>query len=184
MEGEETEFLLPLNYHTHMLTHMCICLHTHTIIAHGNTTHMVSSFFFRGHIAIIYDQWLQSHSLTYRWTNSYSWLTEPPDLRYCLSNNCGAACLYMCLIFWLCVKCAVLFLCLVLQASLNKLMETLGQSEPYFVKCIRSNAEKVQCARSRLQPLRLFWFSFQSIFHFLWSLNFSKAVYHFPLFSL
>ncbi|XP_010873983.2 unconventional myosin-IXAa isoform X3 [Esox lucius] len=32
------------------------------------------------------------------------------------------------------------------QASLNKLMETLGQSEPYFVKCIRSNAEK--------QPLR------------------------------
>lgn len=35
-------------------------------------------------------------------------------------------------------------LCLVLQASLNKLMETLGQSEPYFVKCIRSNAEKVQ----------------------------------------
>lgn len=30
-----------------------------------------------------------------------------------------------------------------LQASLNKLMETLGQAEPYFVKCIRSNAEKV-----------------------------------------
>ncbi|KAM4036740.1 unconventional myosin-IXa isoform 2-T2 [Anomaloglossus baeobatrachus] len=29
------------------------------------------------------------------------------------------------------------------QASLNKLMETLGQAEPYFVKCIRSNAEKV-----------------------------------------
>uniref|UniRef100_H2L8B3 Myosin IXA n=1 Tax=Oryzias latipes TaxID=8090 RepID=H2L8B3_ORYLA len=28
------------------------------------------------------------------------------------------------------------------QASLNKLMETLGQSEPYFVKCIRSNADK------------------------------------------
>ncbi|XP_070302454.1 unconventional myosin-IXAa-like [Salvelinus sp. IW2-2015] len=28
------------------------------------------------------------------------------------------------------------------QASLNKLMETLGQSEPYFVKCVRSNAEK------------------------------------------
>uniref|UniRef100_A0A4W6F470 Myosin IXA n=1 Tax=Lates calcarifer TaxID=8187 RepID=A0A4W6F470_LATCA len=41
------------------------------------------------------------------------------------------------------------------QASLNKLMETLGQSEPYFVKCIRSNAEKVQCAPSRLkQQLR------------------------------
>lgn len=32
---------------------------------------------------------------------------------------------------------------LIVQASLNKLMETLGQSEPYFVKCIRSNAEKV-----------------------------------------
>uniref|UniRef100_A0A667ZSN8 Myosin IXA n=1 Tax=Myripristis murdjan TaxID=586833 RepID=A0A667ZSN8_9TELE len=30
------------------------------------------------------------------------------------------------------------------QASLNKLMETLGQSEPYFVKCIRSNADKVE----------------------------------------
>ncbi|XP_061671283.1 unconventional myosin-IXAa isoform X3 [Syngnathoides biaculeatus] len=29
------------------------------------------------------------------------------------------------------------------QASLNKLMETLGQSEPYFVKCIRSNSEKL-----------------------------------------
>lgn len=34
--------------------------------------------------------------------------------------------------------------CLSPQASLNKLMETLGQSEPYFVKCIRSNAEKVK----------------------------------------
>uniref|UniRef100_A0A8C3AS73 Myosin IXA n=1 Tax=Cyclopterus lumpus TaxID=8103 RepID=A0A8C3AS73_CYCLU len=29
------------------------------------------------------------------------------------------------------------------QASLYKLMETLGQSEPYFVKCIRSNADKL-----------------------------------------
>ncbi|XP_054897389.1 unconventional myosin-IXAa-like isoform X2 [Poeciliopsis prolifica] len=29
------------------------------------------------------------------------------------------------------------------QASLTKLMETLDQSEPYFVKCIRSNAEKL-----------------------------------------
>uniref|UniRef100_A0A5F8GUI5 Myosin IXA n=1 Tax=Monodelphis domestica TaxID=13616 RepID=A0A5F8GUI5_MONDO len=29
------------------------------------------------------------------------------------------------------------------QVSLNKLMETLGQAEPYFVKCIRSNAEKL-----------------------------------------
>lgn len=41
--------------------------------------------------------------------------------------------------FILCV-----FVCL--QASLNKLMETLDQSEPYFVKCIRSNAEKVSSA--------------------------------------
>ncbi|MFT7814429.1 unconventional myosin-IXa-like isoform X3 [Arapaima gigas] len=29
------------------------------------------------------------------------------------------------------------------QASLNKLMETLEQSEPYFIKCIRSNADKL-----------------------------------------
>ncbi|XP_048337740.1 unconventional myosin-IXa isoform X2 [Sphaerodactylus townsendi] len=29
------------------------------------------------------------------------------------------------------------------QASLTKLMETLGQAEPYFVKCIRSNADKL-----------------------------------------
>ncbi|KAM6201079.1 unconventional myosin-IXa [Rhynchocyon petersi] len=29
------------------------------------------------------------------------------------------------------------------QVSLNKLMETLDQAEPYFVKCIRSNAEKL-----------------------------------------
>ncbi|MXQ91703.1 hypothetical protein E5288_WYG004547 [Bos mutus] len=29
------------------------------------------------------------------------------------------------------------------QVSLSKLMETLGQAEPYFVKCIRSNAEKL-----------------------------------------
>lgn len=36
--------------------------------------------------------------------------------------------------------------CVCLQASLNKLMETLDQSEPYFVKCIRSNAEKVSSA--------------------------------------
>lgn len=36
--------------------------------------------------------------------------------------------------------------CLCLQASLTKLMETLDQSEPYFVKCIRSNAEKVNSA--------------------------------------
>lgn len=50
------------------------------------------------------------------------------------------------------IKFMLLFSWFVLQASLNKLMETLGQSEPYFVKCIRSNAEKVKCAPSRLGP--------------------------------
>lgn len=89
-------------------------------------------------------------------------------------------CASVCALYSDCVlKFVLLFLCLALQASLNKLMETLGQSEPYFVKCIRSNAEKVQCAHFRPRPLSLFWFSFQSIFHFLWSLNFSKSVYHF-----
>uniref|UniRef100_A0AAR2JDQ5 Myosin IXA n=1 Tax=Pygocentrus nattereri TaxID=42514 RepID=A0AAR2JDQ5_PYGNA len=40
------------------------------------------------------------------------------------------------------------------QASLNKLMETLGQSEPYFVKCIRSNAEKLPLRFSDVLVLR------------------------------
>ncbi|KAM4603098.1 unconventional myosin-IXAa isoform 2-T2 [Polymixia lowei] len=40
------------------------------------------------------------------------------------------------------------------QASLNKLMETLGQSEPYFVKCIRSNAEKLPLRFSDALVLR------------------------------
>lgn len=30
-----------------------------------------------------------------------------------------------------------------LQASLSKLMETIGKAEPFFIRCIRSNAEKV-----------------------------------------
>uniref|UniRef100_A0A8C1YYW3 Myosin IXAb n=1 Tax=Cyprinus carpio TaxID=7962 RepID=A0A8C1YYW3_CYPCA len=38
--------------------------------------------------------------------------------------------------------------------SLNKLMETLGQSEPYFVKCIRSNAEKLPLRFSDVLVLR------------------------------
>lgn len=61
-------------------------------------------------------------------------------------------------------------------------METLGQSEPYFVKCIRSNAEKVQCAPSSLRPLWLFRCSFQSITYFLWSLDlfFLKLFIIFP----
>lgn len=49
-------------------------------------------------------------------------------------------------------------MCPCVQASLNKLMETLDQSEPYFVKCIRSNAEKVTFL---LQPRRCFSFLFQ-----------------------
>ncbi len=86
-----------------------------------------------------------------------------------------------CLFFFLCF---FLFLCLVLQASLNKLMETLGQSEPYFVKCIRSNAEKVQWVSSRLRPLDCFGLVFKAFFISFWSLNFSEAVYHFPSSSL
>ncbi|KAG9350669.1 hypothetical protein JZ751_024558 [Albula glossodonta] len=30
------------------------------------------------------------------------------------------------------------------QASLSKLMETLGRAEPFFIRCIRSNAEKME----------------------------------------
>ncbi|XP_059953057.1 unconventional myosin-IXa isoform X4 [Mesoplodon densirostris] len=40
------------------------------------------------------------------------------------------------------------------QASLSKLMETLGQAEPYFVKCIRSNAEKLPLRFSDALVLR------------------------------
>jgi hypothetical protein len=29
------------------------------------------------------------------------------------------------------------------QTSLNKLLEALGKAEPFFIRCIRSNAEKV-----------------------------------------
>ncbi|CAI9531420.1 unnamed protein product, partial [Staurois parvus] len=30
------------------------------------------------------------------------------------------------------------------QASLNKLLETLGKAEPFFIRCIRSNSEKME----------------------------------------
>ena len=30
------------------------------------------------------------------------------------------------------------------QTSLNKLLEALGNAEPFFIRCIRSNAEKVR----------------------------------------
>lgn len=33
------------------------------------------------------------------------------------------------------------------QTSLNKLLEALGQAEPFFIRCIRSNAEKVSCVQ-------------------------------------
>lgn len=71
-----------------------------------------------------------------------------------------SGCLHLCHVHTVCDL--LLFLCLPLQASLNKLMETLGQSQPYFVKCIRSNAEKVQCDLCSLQSLSSlfrFWFS-------------------------
>lgn len=50
--------------------------------------------------------------------------------------------IYKLLPVWNGRKCSLY--CFLSQASLNKLMETLGQAEPYFVKCIRSNAEKVK----------------------------------------
>lgn len=33
------------------------------------------------------------------------------------------------------------------QTSLNKLLETLGKAEPFFIRCIRSNAAKVSIQR-------------------------------------
>uniref|UniRef100_A0A6Q2XYG2 Myosin IXA n=1 Tax=Esox lucius TaxID=8010 RepID=A0A6Q2XYG2_ESOLU len=50
------------------------------------------------------------------------------------------------------------------QASLNKLMETLGQSEPYFVKCIRSNADKV-CSSNTGLSIKSQNASLMSFFH-------------------
>ena len=136
---------------THTCWHTCcICLRTHT---RNNSTWSHYT-----HGLDIFPLFMISGSdfnlaapsfLTWRWTSSDS---------YCFSSTCA-------FIFRLCAHFFFSLLCLVLQASLNKLMETLGQSEPYFVKCIRSNAEKVQCD-SRLRTLRLFWFSFQSIFSF------------------
>lgn len=151
------------------LSHTCAFVYTH---AHGNITHV--SLFSLSKTLILQ----KSVSLT----SSYSQLTDPHDFGFFLSNSCGSTqairlcmCLYVLALFKI-----GLVLCLCLQASLNKLMETLGQSEPYFVKCIRSNAEKVQCAHSRLKRLGLV---FKAFFISFWSLNFLKAVYHFPLCS-
>ncbi|KAM9330622.1 unconventional myosin-IXb [Gastrophryne carolinensis] len=43
------------------------------------------------------------------------------------------------------------------QASLNKLLETLGRAEPFFIRCIRSNSEKMEMTYDEalvLQQLR------------------------------
>lgn len=40
------------------------------------------------------------------------------------------------------------FLNVSFQTSLNKLLETLGRAEPFFIRCIRSNAEKVRLPQS------------------------------------
>lgn len=52
------------------------------------------------------------------------------------------------------------------QASLNKLLETLGRAEPFFIRCIRSNAEKVRLScllRSRARALQSLYFNLFSI---------------------
>lgn len=71
-----------------------------------------------------------------------TWKRSPPSrIRTCSSRRWRAVGVFS-VSQWRGLK---LVLFLLLQASLNKLMETLGQSEPYFVKCIRSNADKVLC---------------------------------------
>lgn len=42
---------------------------------------------------------------------------------------------------------------LFLQTSLNKLLEALGKAEPFFIRCIRSNAEKVSAGRCAEDPV-------------------------------
>lgn len=41
-----------------------------------------------------------------------------------------------------------MFLPISFQTSLSKLLETLGKAEPFFIRCIRSNAEKVTLSRA------------------------------------
>lgn len=131
--------------HTHADTHVHVFTHTHIVTAHGNTTHMVPPHIhththrttcLHRHIVSICDSRKHPSSLTCRWikqlftVNKATWLLQLLLVRQECCNKTN-------------LPNYVLFLCLILQASLNKLMETLGQSEPYFVKCIRSNAEKV-----------------------------------------
>jgi len=39
--------------------------------------------------------------------------------------------------------CTRVYVCVRFQSSLQRLMETLNQANPFFVRCIKSNAEKV-----------------------------------------
>lgn len=39
------------------------------------------------------------------------------------------------------------------QTSLNKLLEALGKAEPFFIRCIRSNAEKVSAGQRAQHPV-------------------------------
>lgn len=41
------------------------------------------------------------------------------------------------------VMCTRVYVCVRFQSSLQRLMETLNQANPFFVRCIKSNAEKV-----------------------------------------
>lgn len=49
-------------------------------------------------------------------------------------------------------------------------METLGQSEPYFVKCIRSNAEKVELLPADRGNFETHFLTFSLILGFFLSL--------------
>lgn len=117
-EDEENEFLLPLNHHTYAYVYPL----THTATAHQAATHV--SFLLAGRVGRI------SGCI-----DAAKGSLRPSQPRQLWSSGSFSPSTTEVLCFS--------FLCLVLQASLNKLMETLGQSEPYFVKCIRSNAEKV-----------------------------------------
>nr|DBA31560.1 TPA: hypothetical protein GDO54_007387 [Pyxicephalus adspersus] len=63
------------------------------------------------------------------------------------------------------------------QTSLNKLMETLGQAEPYFVKCIRSNAEKDFIIQFSVLLPRNVTPTRQFIQEFFWRIGHSPELY-------
>lgn len=128
--GVGAEFLHPLNYHTHMLAHMCFVFTQHTacLLFSGDTLVINPSVF---------------------------------------STDRGFTCKQTRLADVIPLYLLFLFHSFMSQASLNKLMETLGQSEPYFVKCIRSNAEKVKHAAAS-----------RSSFHSFDSGTLSESVHH------